>query len=103
MRGVKLPLPQYVSMAWCLIKHRDSSLYLYLESVIIILERIRYFPSTFSTYSQNSFILDGNMITVCYFDTQAQYNFHFVLYIDFQKVTRCGRFVSTFQLDSIGL
>jgi hypothetical protein len=24
MRGVILPLPQYVFMAWCLVKHRDK-------------------------------------------------------------------------------
>jgi hypothetical protein len=32
MRGATPPLPQYVSMAWCLVKHRDNSTFLPLPS-----------------------------------------------------------------------
>jgi hypothetical protein len=34
MRGAIPPLPQYVFMAWCLVKHRDNfNFYLYLLGV----------------------------------------------------------------------
>jgi hypothetical protein len=33
MRGTIPPLPQYVFMAWCLVKHRDKfTFYLYISS-----------------------------------------------------------------------
>jgi hypothetical protein len=36
MRGAILPLPQYVFMAWCLVKHRDNfTLYLLLFDIVL--------------------------------------------------------------------
>jgi hypothetical protein len=37
MRGAILPLPQYVFMAWCLVKHRDIfAFYVYLHYILLL-------------------------------------------------------------------
>jgi hypothetical protein len=40
MRGAIPPLPEYVLMAWCLVKHRDNfTFYLYLFKIFYIWRR----------------------------------------------------------------
>jgi len=42
MRGATLPVPQYVFVAWCLVKHRDSfTFYTYLLVLSRILFQLR--------------------------------------------------------------
>jgi hypothetical protein len=51
MREAIPPLPQYVFMAWCLVKHRDNSTFTFYIIIIIII----IFFSTIGKYSVSEF------------------------------------------------
>jgi hypothetical protein len=53
MRGAILPLPQYVSMVWCLVKHRDNFIfYLFVRFILIPFQK--EYKLHISTYVSDS-------------------------------------------------
>jgi hypothetical protein len=71
MRGAIPPLPQYVSMAWCLVKHRDSFTFAFIPKyVICIYTHIYIYIYVNSKLVNSSFFKGGHRSAILYWESE---------------------------------